>query len=241
MNQITSSQLTTLLGSLPGLSTKAGNNLMPAAITSKGVPSKTTTKTSSDTLTSISSSAKSLNSLYSDIKKTGNEAAKSGFKQSVISMASSLNSSGLNNFVKMGEAAFKGKDSSSFTGMLSTYNKLTENKQSQLANSFLNEAGETFNALGPDASKSFSNTASHILSSEEKTRNNTTVSGADALGEFVSAWKEIRSQGSSKEEKAAQSEELAKTINTKTNTMDIVEYVRQLRLQAKLNPKIIHG
>lgn len=241
MNQINSSQLTTLLGSLPGLSTPAGSsNLIPVSVP-KDAPSKTATKTSSDTLTSISSSAKSLNSLYSAIKKTGNEAATSGFKQAITSMASGLNSSGLNNFVKMGEAAFKGKDSSSFTDTLATYNNLTKNNKSQLANSFLNEAGETFSALGLEASRSFSDTASHILQSEGKTGNNTTITGADALGEFVSAWKEIRSQDTSKEEKTAQSEELAKTINTKTNAMDIVEYVRQLRLQAKLHPKIIHG
>ena len=239
MNQINSSQITTLLSSLPGLTTPAGsNNSALTGVTAKSAPSKTVTN--KDTLTSISSSAKSLNSLYSDIKKSGNEASISGFKQSIISMASGLYSSGLNNFVKMGEKAFKEKGSSFFTGMLETYNDLTKNKKSLLADSFLKEAGETF-ALGLESSKSFANSSRHILQSEEKTRNNTAISGAEALGEFVSAWKDIRSQDTSTEEKTARTEELAKNIDTKTNTMDIVEYVRQLRLQAKLNPKIIHG
>jgi len=239
MNQINSSQITTLLGSLPGLSTPAaGKNSALTDVTVKSAPSKTVTN--KDTLTSISSSAKSLNSLYSDIKKTGNEASVSGFKKSIVSMASGLDASGLNNFVKMGEKAFKEKDSSFFTGMLETYNDLTKNKKSLIADSFLKEAGETF-ALGLESSKSFANSSRHILQSEEKTRNNTAISGAEALGEFVSAWKDIRSQDTSTEEKTARTEELAKNIDTKTNTMDIVEYVRQLRLQAKLNPKIIHG
>ena len=238
MNQINSSQITTLLGSLPGLSTPAaGKNSALTDVTVKSAPSKTVTN--KDTLTSISSSAKSLNSLYSDIKKTGNEASVSGFKKSIVSMASGLDASGLNNFVKMGEKAFKEKDSSFFTGMLETYNDLTKNKKSLIADSFLKEAGETF-ALGIGSSKSFSNSAKQILQSEQ-TNGNTTITGAEALGEFVSAWKDIRSQDISKEEKTAKIEELAKNITSKTNTIDIADYVRQLRLQAKLTPKIIHG
>lgn len=180
-----------------------------------------------NTLAQISASGKKLNELYGSLKKTGNESALSGFKSFVKSSVSGNDSSSLNSFLKMGEAAFKKKDSGFFTNLLTDYQGLASGKKESHGKMLLNEAGETYMTMGFNAAKSFSKTAGYVLNAAEGSKNNQKVKGSDLLGDFVSQWKQIRSQDKKEGEKVAQANNFAKGLTQNKNTAEISAYLKE--------------
>lgn len=183
-------------------------------------------------LTQISASGKKLNELYGSLKKTGNESAMSGFKAFVKSGVGNDNSS-LNSFLKMGEAAFQKKDTGFFTSLLSNYQGLATGKKESLGKMMLNEAGETYKTMGLNAAKTFSKTSGYILNAEEGSKNNLKVKGQDLLADFVSQWKQLRSQDKKETEKTTETEKLAVDIMKNKNTVGIAAYLKGLKNPAK--------
>ena len=125
---------------------KAEHDKSLSSLTAKSAAAK-------QTFTSISSSGKKINELYSNVKKTGNETALTGFKNYLKTSASDFGAAPLNNFANLGEAAFKKKDSGFFTTMLSDYQKLNDSKKSSLGKGMVDEAGATFSNSGLSSAK----------------------------------------------------------------------------------------
>lgn len=230
ISSLTPKMMNSLLGSIKGIEPPAARG----AIDSQGLTGLAANSyNAKNTLTQISASGKKLNELYGSIKKTGSESAISGFREYVKSSISGNDASSLNNFLKMGETAFMKKDTGFFTGLLTDYQGLSSGKKESVGKMMLMEAGESYKTMGLNAAKTFSKTAGYILNAEEGSKNNLKVKGSDVLGDFISQWKQIRSQDKKEEVKAAEAEKLAAGITQQKNTAGIADYLKGLKSSDK--------
>ncbi|MBF0560087.1 MAG: hypothetical protein HQL08_15050 [Nitrospirae bacterium] len=223
ISQLSSTLLNTLFGqnteTQPDLSQNILKPLSQTNLISQSANAKAT-------VAQLSTMGKGLNELYASVKKTGNEAAITGFKQNVASLAAGADSVTMQSFVKMGQEAFQKKDSAFFVNMLGDYNKLAGGGNAATGNALIKEAGATYKDQGLSAAKTYATTANNILNTKTSEKNNVAVTGAAVLPEFTSLWQQIRTQTNVDQTKiAAQEKDLANGIAGKTNALDIHNYI----------------
>lgn len=181
-------------------------------------------------MSNISSYSQKVGSLYDEVKKSGNQEAAAGLRNSVSDFVKSRDTRSMSNFVNLGTALVKEKNQTGFNSFLSAANSVSQLGTPSLTSKFINASSSIFKETGSGGLGSFTESTSKIMSFAEMNQNDSNLK-AGALKSLDQLFKqtiaEEKQKGTSTAGINAKLGELNDTLKSKTSLTQLADYLKE--------------
>jgi len=172
----------------------------------------------------ISAQAKDVGKLYNELKATGDEEALAGFREVIQNLAGNLDNQALTKLVDFGKEAVEQGETEAFANLLSVAHELNEEGKSSLSMVVVREAGNTYSDQGFEMTVEFAQTARSIMDMNFTT----TKENISTIQDFVTTWRNIRTQEDSEQEEIEQDLQAFATQTRSTEADEMEDYLEQV-------------
>ena len=181
-------------------------------------------------LSNISSYAQKAGSLYDELKKSGNQQAATGLRNTVLSLGESRDTKSMNNIVNLGTALVKEKNQTGLNSFFSAANSVSQLGTSSLTSRFVNTSSSIFKETGAGGLKSFTEATTKIADFAELNQNdrNLKAGAVKNLGQlFNRTIEEEKNKGTSTAGINAKLNEITDTLKSKTGLSQLANYLEE--------------
>jgi len=181
-------------------------------------------------LSSISSYAKNIGSLYDEVKKSGTSDAAAGLRSSVSEFVRTRDSKSMGNLVNLGTALVKGKNQTGLNSFLSAANSVNQLGTSSLTSKFVNASSSIFKDTGSGGLRSFTEATTKIANFAEMGKDDkTTKAGAvkNLAQLFSQTIEDEKNKGTSTAGINAKLNEITDALKSKTGLSQLANYLEE--------------